>query len=185
MRKVVAVLFLSLDGVTESPEKWQFEHFDDDMMANMESRLAEADTVLLGRVTYDEWEPYWPTSNYEPFASYINNLPKFVVSTTLNKVKWGTRDNATLLNQNLKEEIARLKQQSGKNISVEGSPTLIRSLLQQGLLDELQLMIHPVIAGGGKRFFKDGDDLQRLKLVDSKTTSTGVMILTYQPDLKA
>jgi len=181
MRKVVGVLFISLDGITESPEKWQFEHFDDDMLANMESRLAATDAVLLGRVTYDEWEPFWPTSDFEPFASFINHAPKFVVSTTLDKVKWGEWDNATLIKGNLTEEITRLKQQPGKNISVEASPTLIRSLLENDLLDELHLMIHPVVAGSGKRLFKDGDDLKRLKLVDSKTTRTGVMIVTYQP----
>jgi len=181
MRKVVSGLFISLDGVTESPDKWQFDHFDDDMMANMAAHIAEADTVLLGRVTYQEWAPYWPTSTYEPFASYINNTPKYVVSTTLDKVEW---KNATLIKGNLAEEITRLKQQPGKNIAVEGSPSLVRSLLQNDLLNELTLMVHPVIAGSGKRLFKDGGDLKRLKLAATKTTRTGVVILTYQPAKK-
>jgi dihydrofolate reductase len=77
MRKVVTGLFISLDGVTESPDQWQFDHFDDDMMAAMEAYIAEADTVLMGRVTYQEWAPYWPTSTDEPFASFINNAPKY------------------------------------------------------------------------------------------------------------
>jgi dihydrofolate reductase len=181
MRKVVAGLFISLDGVTESPDKWQFEHFDEDMMAAMGSHIASEDTLILGRVTYQEWAPYWPTSTDEPYASHINNAPKYVVSTTLDKVEWGKWDNATLIRGNLAEEIARLKQQPGKNIGVAGSPTLVRSLLQNDLLDELTLMIHPVVVGRGKRLFKDGDALKRLKLVDSKTTRTGVSILTYQP----
>lgn len=184
MRKIVGVLFISLDGITEAPEKWQFEHFDDDMMANMDSRLAQSDTIILGRVTYDEWEPFWPTSDFEPFASYINNAPKFVVSSTLETVKWGQRDNITLIKGNIAEAITKLKQQPGKNISVEASPTLIRSLLQNDLLDELHLMIHPVIAGSGKRLFKDGDELKRMKLVNSTVTRTGVMIVTYQPASK-
>ncbi len=178
MRKVVSGLFISLDGVVESPDQWQFDHFDEDMMASMASQLAVQGTVLLGRVTYEEWALYWPTSTDEPYASFINNTPKYVISTTLNKVEW---KNSTLLKGNLAEELAKLKQQPGKNIGVSGSPTLVRSLLHSGLLDELTLMIHPVIAGKGKRLFKDGDVLKRLKLVDSKTTRTGVLIVTYQP----
>ena len=181
MRKVTSGLFITLDGVTQSPEKWQFDHFDDDMLANMSAHIAAEDTILLGRVTYQDWEPYWPNSTDEPYASHINNTPKYVVSTTLDKVEWGKWDNISLFNGNLAEEIARLKQQPGKNIGVPGSPTLVRSLLQNDLLDQLTLMIHPVVAGNGKRLFSDGSDLKRLKLVDSKTTKTGVSILTYQP----
>jgi len=181
MRKVVAGLFISLDGVTESPDKWQFEHFDDDMMAAMSSHIAAEDTMLLGRVTYQEWASYWPTATDEPYASHINNTPKYVVSTTLDKVEWGKWDKVTLIKGNLAEEITRLKQQPGKNIGIGGSTTLVRSLLQNDLLDELTLMVHPVVVGTGKRLFKDGSDLKRLKLVDSKATSTGVAILTYQP----
>jgi dihydrofolate reductase len=182
MRKIVAALFLSLDGVAESPDRWQFEHFDDEMMAAMQAQLAEQDAVLLGRVTYQEWADYWPTSTDEPFASYINATPKYVVSTTLDRVEW---KNATLIKGDLAEELATLKQQPGKNIGVAGSPTLVQSLLQVDLLDELKLMVHPVVAGSGRRLFKDGADLKRLKLVDSKTTGTGVAILTYRPAQRA
>jgi dihydrofolate reductase len=178
VRKVVAGLFISLDGVTESPDQWQFDHFDEGMMAAMTAHLATEDAVLLGRVTYQEWAGYWPTSTDEPYASHINSVPKYVVSTTLDKVEW---KNSTLIKGNLAEEIARLKQQPGKNIGVAGSPTLVQSLLQNDLLDELTLMIHPVVAGKGKRLFKDGSDLKRLKLANSTITSTGVAILTYQP----
>jgi dihydrofolate reductase len=178
MRKIVASLFISLDGVTESPDQWQFDNFDDDMMAEMEAQLAAQDAVLLGRVTYEEWAAYWPTSTDEPFAGYINSTPKFVVSTTLDRVEW---QNSALLKRDLADELATLKQRPGKNIGVAGSPTLVRSLLQADLLDELRLAVHPVVAGRGKRLFKDGDDLKRLTLVDSKTTSTGVVLLTYRP----
>ena len=178
MRKILAALFISLDGVTESPDKWQFDNFDEDMMTAMTSQLAMQDTVLLGRVTYEEWAPYWPTSKDEPFATYINNTPKYVVSTTLNKVEW---QNSTLLKGDLKEGIAKLKQQPGKNIGTAGSPTLVRSLLQHGLLDELILMLHPVVVGHGKRLFTEGGDLKRMKLVESKATRTGVLIATYKP----
>jgi dihydrofolate reductase len=178
VRKVVSGLFISLDGVTESPDQWQFDQFDDDMMTAMSTALAEQDAVLLGRVTYQEWADYWPTSTDEPFASYINNVPKYVVSTTLDKVDW---NNSTLIKGDLAEEIARLKQEPGKNVGVAGSSTLVRSLLQNDLLDVLTLMVHPVVAGRGKRLFKDDAGLKRLKLVDSTITSTGVAILTYQP----
>ena len=179
MRNVVAGLFISLDGVTESPNKWQFDHFDNEMMAEMGAHIGKEDTILLGRVTYQEWASYWPTSTDEPYASHINNTPKYVVSTTLDKVEW---KNSTLIKGNLGEEIARLKERPGKNIGVAGSPTLVRSLLQDGLLDELTLMIHPVVVGRGKRLFKEEGDLKRLRLADSKTTSTGVLIATFRPN---
>ena len=179
MRKVVSGLFISLDGVVEAPNEWQFDNFDAEMAASLGEYITTVDTVLLGRVTYQEWASYWPTATDEPFASHINNTPKYVVSTTLDKVEW---KNSTLIRgASLTSEIARLKQQPGKDIGVEGSPTLVRSLLQNGLLDELTLMIHPVVVGHGKRLFNDGKELKRLKLVSSKITSTGVAILTYQP----
>jgi dihydrofolate reductase len=184
MRKVIAGLFISLDGVTESPNKWQFDNFDDEMMATMQSHIAAEDAILLGRVTYQEWAPYWPTSTDEPYASHINNTPKYVVSTTLDKVAWCNRDNATLIKGDLAEEITRLKQQTGKNIGVAGSPTLVESLLQNDLLDELTLMIHPVVVGSGKHLFKNAGGLKRMKLVDSERTSTGVLIVRYQPSRK-
>src|SRR5262245_22605698 len=111
MRKVVSGLFISLDGVTESPDQWQFDHFDDDMMAALGTYIAETDTVLMGRVTYQEWAPYWPTSTDEPFASFINNVPKYVVSKTLDQVEWGKWDNTRLIKEDLAEAITRLKQQ--------------------------------------------------------------------------
>jgi dihydrofolate reductase len=170
MRKLTASLFISLDGVVEEPSNWQFE-FDEDMMAAMNAEMAATDTILLGRVTYGYWSAYWPTSTDEPFASHMNKTPKVVVSTTLDAVEWGDWNTVSLIKNNLAEEIARLKQQPGKGISVSGSPTLIRSLLQSDLLDTLTLWVHPVIAGSGKRLFADGDALKRLKLVDSKVTS--------------
>src|SRR5262245_65622567 len=178
MRKVISGLFISLDGVTEAPNEWQFDVFNDEMGAIMSAHLATEDTILLGRVTYQEWAAYWPTSTDEPYASHINNTPKYVVSTTLDQVEW---KNSTLIHGDLAEEIEKLKRQSGKNIGVAGSPTLVESLLHQDLLDELTLMVHPVVVGNGKRLFKEGRELNRLRLEDSQTTSTGVVLLTYQP----
>ena len=178
MRKVVSGLFVSLDGVVESPDQWQFDLFDDDMAAAMGAHLAEEDTVLLGRVTYQEWAGYWPTSTDEPYASHINTTPKYVASTTLKKVEWV---NSTLIQGPLAAQVRSLKQQSGKNIGVAGSPSLVRSLLQEGLLDELTLMVHPVVAGKGKRLFPEGMPLKRLDLVDSKMSRSGIALLTYRP----
>ena len=110
MRKLVSGLFMTMDGVVEAPNTWQFDAFDGDMMAALEAHLATEDTILLGRVTYQEWAPYWPASTDEPYASHINTVPKFVVSKTLDAVPWGKWNNARVIKANLKEEINRLKQ---------------------------------------------------------------------------
>ncbi len=182
MRKVVSWLFISLDGVVEAPNEWQFDVFDEDMGTAITSQMEAEDAILMGRVTYQEFASFWPTSTDEPFAGHINKTPKYVVSTTLNKAEWGNWEQPTVIKGNLAKEINKLKKQSGKNIGVSGSPTLVRSLLQDDLLDELQLMIHPVVVGNGKRLFTEDVDLKKLQLVDSEVTSKGVAILTYQPD---
>src|SRR2546428_13506238 len=123
MRKVVAGLFMTLDGVVESPDTWQ-EHFDEDMGQAMMEQLASQDAVLLGRVTYQEWASYWPTATEKPFASFINSTPKYVFSTTLQSVE--TWQNSTLVKRELVQEIARLEQQPGNNTGTAGSPILVR-----------------------------------------------------------
>ena len=180
MRKVTAGLFISLDGVVESPEQWHFPYVNDGMMEVIGSAMAAADAILLGRVTYQEFAAYWPgvSAEDEPMAAYMNATPKYVVSTTLDQAEW---NNSTLIQGNVAEAITRLKQQPGKNINIIGSPTLVQSLLQDDLLDELGLLVHPVVVGSGKRLFTDGGALKRLKLVDSTTFSTGVLSLTYAP----
>ena len=182
MRKVVSWLFLSLDGVAEAPGDWQPpDIFDETMIASLTAITDAEDAMLLGRVSYEEWAAYWPTSTDEPYASHINSTPKYVVSTSLDTVEWGKWSRPTLIKGNLAGEIAKLKAQPGKNITVGGSLTLVRSLLREGLLDELTLMIHPIIVGKGRRLFTEENERQNMKLVDSKTTGTGVVILTYQP----
>jgi dihydrofolate reductase len=181
MRKVVSWLFISLDGVVEAPNEWQFDVFDEAMGAAINSQMEAEDAILMGRVTYQEFTSFWPSSTDEPFASHINTTPKYVVSTMLNKAEWGNWDQPTLIKTNLAKEINTLKKKSGKNISVSGSPTLVRSLIRENLLDELQLMIHPVVVGKGKRLFTEDVDLKRLQLIDSKVTVTGVVIVTCRP----
>jgi dihydrofolate reductase len=181
MKKVTAGLFVSLDGVTESPEKWQLPYFNDEMGEAVGAAMAAADAMLLGRVTYQEFASYWPgvSSEDQPFADYMNNSPKYVASRILEgPLEW---NNSTLIKGNLVEEIARLKRQPGKNIGITGSVTLVQSLLQEDLLDELGLMIHPVVVGSGKRIFEGWGEPKGLTLVDSKTFSTGVVYLTYRP----
>jgi dihydrofolate reductase len=181
MRKVIASELVSLDGVMESPDKWHFPYFNDEMGEAIGAAMAAADAMLLGRVTYEEFAAFWPSQGGEDqeFADYMNNTPKFVVSTTLEEpLEW---HNSTLIKENVAEEVSRLKQQPGQDISITGSGNLVRSLLHDDLLDELQLMIHPIVVGSGKHLFEDGSDHKALKLVDSKTFSTGVLYLTYQP----
>jgi len=181
MRTVVASELVSLDGVMEAPEKWHFPYFNDEMGEAIGAAMAASDAMLFGRVTYKEFAAFWPSQSGEDqeFADYMNNTPKYVVSKTLEEpLEW---NNSTLIKGNVVEEITELKQRSGKDISISGSGTLVRSLLADGLLDELRLMVHPIVVGGGKRLFEDEGDRKALELVDSKTFSTGVIYLTYQP----
>jgi dihydrofolate reductase len=182
VRKVVSGLLISLDGVVESPDQWQFT-FDEEMGASLSKTLDYCDAVLLGRVTYEMWAGYWP--NYADgedatFADWINNSPKYVVSSTLDNVDaW---QNSNLIKGDLVSAVKRLKEGEGKNISVAGSPGLVRSLLGQDLLDELDLMISPVVAGGGrKKLFPDDAALKKLELVSARPTSSGVILATYRP----
>jgi len=180
MRKVVASELVSLDGVVESPQKWHFPYFNDQMADAIGAAMAASDAMLMGRVLYEEWAAFWPKQDPDenPLAARMNGVRKYVVSRTLEEpLEW---ENSTLIGDHVAEEITRLKEQPGKDISISGSPTLVRSLLEDGLLDELRLMVHPIVVGSGKRLFEEGGDQQALDLVDSKTFSTGVLYLTYQ-----
>ncbi|MGW4852510.1 dihydrofolate reductase family protein [Streptomyces sp. NPDC004288] len=183
MRKVVSGLFVSLDGVAQAPNEWQFA-FDEEMGAALAETLETADAILLGRVTFTEWAGYWPTvtsGDDAAFAKWINDSPKYVVSSTLDGVDdWA---NSTLVRGELATAIEELKASEGKNITVAGSPTLVRSLLELDLLDELVLLIHPVVAGEGrKKLFADDAALKKLELVSARPTSSGVIIATYRPE---
>jgi dihydrofolate reductase len=179
MRKVTAGLFSSIDGVVEAPDEWQ-PAFDEEMGAALSRMLEEQDAVLLGRVTFTEWAGYWPTSTDEPFASYINSTQKYVASTTVGSV--GQWPNSTLIKGPVADFLAELRQQDGGTIGTAGSPSLVRSLIEQGLLDELTLMISPVVAGGGRmRLFADDATLTRFELAHAQPTSSGALIATYRP----
>jgi dihydrofolate reductase len=139
--------------------------------------MAASDALLLGRVTYQEFAEFWPYQ--EGFiADYINATPKYVVSNTLDEVHW---QHTSIISGNVGEELAHLKKQPGKAITTTGSATLIQSLLRGGLLDELQLMIPPIVAGSGKHLFADDSEQKILELIDARTFKTGVLYVTYRP----
>jgi dihydrofolate reductase len=179
MRKVYAGLFSTIDGVVEAPDQWQTA-FDDEMGAALAGMLEQQDAVLLGRVTFTEWASYWPTSTDEPFASWINSTPKYVASSTLESVDgWS---NSTLIKGSVADFVRELREQPGGTIGTAGSPSLVRSLVEAGLLDELTLMISPVVAGGGRKRLFPADSVQHaFELVEAKPTSSGTVIASYRP----
>ena len=178
MRKLTAGLFHSVDGVVEAPDQWQFDAFDDELGALLGKVMASVDTVLLGRKGYEEWAGYWPgkTAEDDPYAPFINDVHKYVVSTTLTTLEW---EPSTLISSDVAERVRELKEQPGKKIGISGSITLIGSLLTMGLLDELRLLVFPVVGGSGKRLF-EGNEQVPLRLVETKTFQTGVLSLTHE-----
>lgn len=179
MRKIVAGLFMSLDGVVQDPQDWHFPYFNDEMGASVGAQMEAADTMLLGRLTYQGFAEYWANAGPEvEMAEYMNATPKLVASRTLTSVEW---QNSTLIEGDVAEELTKLKAQPGKNISITGSVVLVRSLIRAGVLDELVLLVHPIVVGKGQRLFEEMDEQVPLKLIGSKTFSTGVLELTYAP----
>jgi dihydrofolate reductase len=184
MRKVVASFFISLDGVVEGPGPgddfelagWTMPYWDDEIAMFVQAGMNASDALLLGRVTYQGFAAAF-ASGTEGDAETMNSFPKYVVSTTLEAAEW---NNSTLIKGNVVEEVAKLKQQPGRDIAISGSGELVHTLLQHDLIDELNLLVYPVVLGRGKRLFKDGSMLT-LKLVQAKASSSGVVLLTYQP----
>lgn len=177
MRAVTACLFHSLDGVVESPNLWQFDSFDDELGAAMGTALAQTDTVLLGRVGYQEWAEYWPSNPDDAFGAFINPVPKFVASRSLSgPLAW---TNSTLIDGDLVDFVRDLKNQEGGDIAINASISLVRQLLFAGELDRLTLITHPVVAGQGRKLFDPADDTTRLELLDSSSTSAGNIVATY------
>ncbi|MBO0869290.1 MAG: dihydrofolate reductase [Micromonosporaceae bacterium] len=167
-------LFISLDGVVEAPNTWHFPYFNDEMGAAVGAMMAGNDALLLGRQTYDEFASFWPHADpADPYTAVMNGTRKYVVSTTLTDANW---ENSTVVSGDVAAEVARLKQD--QQLGMSGSPTLVRWLLEQGLLDELHLLVHPIVLGKGKKLFADGEQVP-LKLLSSATFSTGVLHLVY------
>jgi dihydrofolate reductase len=179
MRKLVVSEFVSLDGVIEDP-MWTFQFGSEEQDKFKFNELKASDALLLGRVTYEGFAAAWPNMIEETgeYGEWMNGYPKHVVSTTLEEVNW---NNSSLIKGNISEEVSRLKQQPGKDILVFGSCSLAQTLMQLDLIDEYRLMIYPVVLGSGKRLFGDGIDKKVLRLTDTKTFSSGVVVQTYQP----
>lgn len=178
MRKLTAGLFHSIDGVVSEPNLWQFDSFDEDLGKGMTSMMERVDTVLLGRVSYQEWAGYWPTATVDDdFARFINPMEKFVASRTLKEpLEW---QNSHVIDGPLEDFVKELKARDGGEIAVMGSISVTRQLLFAGLLDELTLMTHPVVAGSGRHLFLPDDPTTRLSLKDLYRTSKGNVISTY------
>jgi dihydrofolate reductase len=176
MGSINAGLFIALDGVVEAPQTWQAGYFNDEMGAAVGGLMAGNDAMLLGRQTYDEFAAFWPHADpADAITAQMNGATKYVVSTTLEEADW---ENSTVVSGDIRAELLKLKQD--KQLGVTGSATLVRWLLQEGLIDELHLLVHPVAVGVGKRLFEPGEKV-KLRLIDSTTFSTGVLHLVYGP----
>jgi dihydrofolate reductase len=180
MRRIVAGLFVSIDGVVEAANEWTVGYMDDEVGQELGSQMAERDTMLLGRRTYQEMAAHWPNVGTDsPIGAEMNNTPKLVVTNTLESVEeW---QNSSLIKGNVIEELNQLKQRPGKNILIVGSATLAESLLREGVIDQLLLLVYPIVVGAGKRLFEGGGDRLPLRLTDSKTFANGVVKLVYTP----
>jgi dihydrofolate reductase len=177
--KLVSNFFISLDGVVESPDQWHFDYWNDEMEAAMGRELAEVRAFMMGRVLYGEWSEYWPAHGNDDFGGIINPAPKYVVSNTLRETTW---EHSTIVpgGDDLAERIGAIKAATDGTIAMSGSATLVRSLLALGVIDQLNLMVHPVAVGRGQRLFEDTDKLP-LRLVQHETFSSGVLNLSYVP----
>jgi dihydrofolate reductase len=192
MSKIVVFNSLTRDGVMQAPgrpdedRRGGFEHggwaqpYMDAVMGEVAAQgMAEGGPILFGRRTYEDFFSYWPHQTDNPFTEVLDNSQKYVASRTLHEpLPW---QNSTLLKGDVAEAVVRLREEPGKDIVVLGSGDLLQSLIRHGLVDEYMLLVHPLVLGSGRRLFPDGGSFARLRLVDSVTTTTGVIIATYRP----
>jgi dihydrofolate reductase len=192
MSRITAFIHLTLDGVMQAPGRvdedcrdgfaqggWAMPYNDADQMKIVAQGMTNTGAILFGRRTYEDFYKVWPKRTDNPFTPVLNNTLKYVASRTIEEpLPW---QNSKLLAGSAEENVAQLRHQPGKDIVILGSGLLVQSLLRQNLIDELMLTINPVVLGSGRRLFPDGTAPTRLRLVDSQTTSKGVVIATYQP----
>lgn len=184
MGKIVSNFFISLDGVVEAPEQWHFPYLDDEMQAVVTSGMGRTGAFLLGRRLYEEWSEFWQREaggENAGFAEWINNLPKYVLSNTLTEATW---QNTTLISGDSEQVAAKLrelKERTEGEITMSGCATTVRWLLANGLLDELLLLVHPIVVGHGQRLFEE-TPTHPLRLLSSATFKTGVLNLRYAPE---
>ncbi len=189
MRKLKVISFLTLDGVMQAPGAnkedteggfkyggWQLPFMDDDTVSSL---LGKMGALLIGRKTYDIFASYWPTTgkDIKTFGPFMNNITKYVASKTLKKTEW---QNSILIKGDVTKAIAGLKAEAGKDIYMFGSGDLCQTLMRKNLIDEYFLMIHPLVLGDGKKLFRHGGPKQDLKLLKSKITKDGILLLTYE-----
>jgi dihydrofolate reductase len=186
MRKIIVSEFITLDGVIEAPGGnetshphggWQTHYRSAEAGQYKVDELASVDALLLGKTTFENFAGYWPGQTGPDFADPINRMPKYVVSTSLEKVDW---NNSHIL-RDVAKDVASLKNSDGGNILVYGSGTLVKALLHHDLVDELRLMVFPVSVGGGLRIFDDHRELKKFLLKQSRATENGILILEFQP----
>ena len=180
MRRVVVSEFVSLDGVVEDP-RWTFQFESEERNQFKFDELAASDALLLGRFTYEGFAAAWPQMEEQTgeYGAWMNGYPKHVVSTTLEEpLEW---NNSTLVKGDVAEEASRLKDQPGKDILVFGSGDLVNTLMQHDLVDEYRLMVFPIVLGSGKRLFGEGGYTKPLKLMETRTLGSGVVVLSYGP----
>lgn len=186
MGKIVAAEYVSVDGVMQDPGGvgeieaggWTNPYWNDELAKLQTDLLFTSDALLLGRVTYEGFAATWPDMEHEqgPFADKMNTMPKYVASRTLTGMEW----NATPIGGDVPDEVAKLKRDSGQNLLIYGSGSLVRLLLQHGLLDQLRLMIYPVVLGAGKLLFTETGSKKELELAGVTTTSAGVLVVDYK-----
>ncbi len=186
MRKLVVSEWVTLDGVFDADTMGQwFNPYDSiDRQQYIQETVLASDAFLFGRATYEMLASYWSRlkdNEMGGVAGKLNSAPKYVVSSALKKAEW---NNSTIIKENVVEEVIKLKQQPGQEIQIEGSASLVQSLMEAHLIDEYKFLVHPIIMGRGKRFFKEGKVPTRLKLIKTKTLDLGVVLLCYEPAKK-
>jgi dihydrofolate reductase len=182
MRKIVVSESVTVDGIfdAETMGKWAVPSYSEERNEIVRGIVLGSDALLLGRTTYDIQAWYWLSQKDDKYgiANHKNSMAKYVVTSKPLQAQW---NNSTVIDKNVVEEVAKLKQQPGQDILIEGSATLVQSLAEAGLIDEYKFLVHPSIIGSGKRFFKEGTGLTKLKLMESKPISRGVVLLSYEP----
>jgi len=180
VRKIKSYFFISLDGVVEAPDQWHFPYFDDEMGAAVGAGFEGVDAMLMGRVHYEESAAYWTEHADEPFGDVMNSTRKYVISNSLREATW--QNSELISGEGAARTVTDLKARDGGDITVAGSATTVRWLLREGLLDELNLLVHPVVVGGGKaRLFPTDEPSHPLELMSSATLKSGVLNLSYGP----
>jgi dihydrofolate reductase len=178
MRTITASYFISLDGVVDAPQEWHFPYAGPELMSVVDEATEGVDALLLGRKTFEEWKAFWPDQSGFPMADFINGTHKYVVTNTRTDLGWTP---SSVVSGDVIARIADLKTHDGGRIAINGSGTLTGHLLRAGLVDELHLLVHPLMVGTGKHLFQDGGAPVALRLTDQRTFSTGVTYQIFKP----